>query len=160
MCLYGAYIGLSVILKLMRIHDLSNARFRNLGTGEEYPATPTAIFFYFFTHYDMLTFLTIFCSIMGFCVIFFAAYNVMIVRDGVTSYEKSKIASVMGYNYVQFEQGKAVVMDRSRPLEERQAAERKLDVINQSVDVINRVYRPDFWKNIRAMLSEQPQPTN
>lgn len=154
MCLYGAYIGLTVIMKIVRVNDLTRATFRNPVTGEEYPATFGTIFFYFFTNYDMLTFLTILCSVMGFCVVFFSVYNIMIVRDGVTSNEKTKISTVMAANYAEFEQGREILRDKNRPQSERQAAHERLEFINNSADIVSKMYKPDLRKHIKEMLAE------
>lgn len=154
MCLYGAYIGLLAAMRLIRAERLLESKFRNPKTGEMYEASPSVIFFYFFTHYDILTFLTIFCIVMGFCVTIFAVYSLLIVRDGLTSYEKSKIPSVMSHNRQLFDDSRAILQNKQKPLKDRKEAEEILEKINRSVDVVTSMYKPDFRKNIAEMIAE------
>lgn len=150
--MYGCYIGLYVIFAIVNRDNLSKARFRNPQTNEEYEPSFWIIFFYFFTNYEILTFLMIFCAIMGFFVTAFAVYNVLIIRDGVTSNEKSKINRVMTQNSAEFEKAKEIFVNKEKSMEDRSQAQRTIELINKSASVILEQYKVGFTKNMKEII--------
>jgi hypothetical protein len=95
MCLYGGYLGISILISITQDEDLSNVWFRDSVTGLRFQSTPYYIAVYISKKYMALTYVTIFALLMGLLLLAFTYYHwVVLLKDGLTSNEESKIADL------------------------------------------------------------------
>ena len=95
MCLYGGYLGINILISITQDEDLSNVWFRDSVTGLRFQSTPYYIAVYISKKYMALTYVTIFALLMGLLLLAFTYYHwVVLLKDGLTSNEESKIADL------------------------------------------------------------------
>lgn len=93
MCLYGSYLGATVLLSRIEELELWNVTFRDTTTGQRYPPSALYILMYLVGHERVILFLTAFCFVMGIFLLSFSWYHwVTLMRYNITTNEHYKLA--------------------------------------------------------------------
>ena len=92
MCLYGAYLGVGIVLDIIETEKLTEAWFRDSNSGHRFKATPYFIFVYLMGREPVLMYVTILCVFIGSFLILFTWYHwVTLMRKGMTTNEEDKL---------------------------------------------------------------------
>jgi hypothetical protein len=92
LCLYGSYLGCGIIENKINELGLANAVFRDRNTGQIYNASWYYVVVYMVGNYKPITFLTLFCTILGVFLLWFSWYHwITLLRCGLTTNEEIKI---------------------------------------------------------------------
>jgi hypothetical protein len=103
MCLYGAYLGLGIMLDRIRAENLTEAWFRDANSGNRFKASPYYIVIYLMSRNPLGFYLTALCTIMGVFLLAFTWYHwVTLLRQGITTNEESKLKRVSAEERARF----------------------------------------------------------
>ena len=92
MCLYGAYLGIGVLVNIVRAENLTEAWFRDSYSGNRYKASPYYILIYLMGRETLLVYMTILLLVLGIFLLFFSYYHwVTLMRKGITTNEQEKL---------------------------------------------------------------------
>ena len=95
MCLYGAYLGIGILVNIVQTENLAEAWFRDSYSGNRYKASPYYIFVYLMGRETLLVYMTILLTILGVFLVFFSSFHwVTLMRKGITTNEHEKLKAV------------------------------------------------------------------
>ncbi len=96
-CTYGAFVGVLVFWGLIDKHDLWNAKFMNLKSNEPVEASTFIVLRYLFDSETPFAFVVILCICMSIMLSCFTIYHLWLAMTNVTTNERYKRASFLGY---------------------------------------------------------------
>ena len=89
---------------------------------------------------------------MGFAVSAFFGYNLWILKDGVTSYEKARINNVMSECDYNFARCRNILNNDEEMLNVKTDARNLIERIDKAAQKILNVYKPGIIKNLTEIL--------